>query len=501
MESSSESDSSNSDRGKYKAFKTFMKGMKEADKKKKRKKFTKERGNYDQYFAPSSNAPPWQNYSEPGPSNVNTNPFHQNTTRWDNDDFMRQGGDFPQTRTGRGQYANQQWQNEDRRANQQWHQRPYFPSRRGRGNRANEQWQPMYQHPEGPSIRRSMNLETRRYVERETDSNITPSTYNQNRGRQPYRGHPYHRSRGRVPQGRGRGRQPSASLGRNPDLDRAQIPSNQTSHCRGCICQGKEGDHCRSCRCEEMEHEEEEEGRRNQEAQQVDQEPPRPLQTKPKSLVISVREAEKKKRKLADERGKTIIAVLGHSFITHLTARIRFISARDNVSWEEAMELGQEDVRVRYKGESGAKRDYFPEFVNYVQVNGATKALIELGTNDLMEIDDPEDIADQILEQAQAMIDQCPTLTKCMVCCIIPRTKTKDSDRWNVKTFKRRAREYNDHLKPRIHEMNNFRYWIHDRLTDPTREEMDEKGIHPAEHGLVLYMRSITRAIKALNSW
>jgi hypothetical protein len=224
-------------------------------------------------------------------------------------------------------------------------------------------------------------------------------------------------------------------------------------------------------------------------------------QGKPKSVVVNVREQERKRRKVADEEGNTIIAVLGHSFINHLTARIKFIANRDTISWEEVMSLEDEEVRVRYKGESGARRFYFPEFSNYVATNNAEKALIEMGSNDLMDQTNPGAMADQIVDRALELIRDNTTLTKCMLCCVIPRTKTKDSDRYNVRDFKKRMKDFNERLKYRVNRLDCLKYWVHDRLMEPTEDLMDDKGIHPRDHGMDLYVRSISRAISNLKSW
>jgi hypothetical protein len=316
----------------------------------------------------------------------------------------------------------------------------------------------------------------RRYFERQDRQQIRGKSRGRTRGRGNYR-YPVRR------QYRG----PSAAQGRNPETQSSTLnPQPSTS-----APIDLSNYHCPGCRCRELE---EERRRRDIERKREREE----------KMEDEHNEAEKKKQKTQkkhteDDKRRVIVAI-GHSFLTHLGSHIGRIKKEDRMSWEEVMDIDQDNIKASVFGISGAKLENWSTLENHVKNNRATKVIIELGTNDLCGTENELDLADQLVLKAIKMMDEGKEVNKCLICLVIPRTEDPEHSKYKLEEFLDRMTKFNNRIKKQCDKQGDLEYWIHGGLEKPSKKMMDKKGVHPVKKGMDLYKASITRAIKYMDT-
>jgi hypothetical protein len=338
-------------------------------------------------------------------------------------------------------------------------------------------------------------------IDRYTRGDQSYNSHNRGRGhyrrsRGPYRGY-----RGAWQAVRPEYRGPSSTTSRNPQDQNQPYHINPLPNTRNCQCQctcsnHDQNHHCVGCCCRELEEERRksedkkvvEKGKKSQPASKVEI---------PKAKASGSQDNKKKSKKAKRTITRPQLTIVGHSFIGHLASLVAWESKDKKMSWEEVMGVGDDNLDLLILGEPGANRFKFGVLNHYVQSNEATWAIVEMGSNDLCDGEDPIYLANDLIVNVSEMIEATPNLQKVIICMVIPRTKMDpDFDAWDVKDYELRQVEFNLQLEERVKDHPKMELWIHRKLMRPKEEWMDKKGVHPVGKGLAIYQESMKQAIQ-----
>jgi hypothetical protein len=192
------------------------------------------------------------------------------------------------------------------------------------------------------------------------------------------------------------------------------------------------------------------------------------------------------------------ISVIGHSFVQHLEKEIRRRSIRDNKTWEECLDVEEENVKISVKGISGANLDLFWKLRHYVEDNGATRVVIDLGTVDLHGFSLPETVARKLIIACDYMMERNPMIEKILLCLATERSEMGSRQYWKKEDFNTRVKDFNLYLVDLMRDKNYLLSHVHTGLREPTKELMWD-GLHPEGEGMERYIDSIGIAIRRVN--
>ena len=197
---------------------------------------------------------------------------------------------------------------------------------------------------------------------------------------------------------------------------------------------------------------------------------------------------------MAMERDRTVVAIIGHSYVSRLEM---FASEHEHHNIRSDLNLRQ--CEVHWLGNRGGKVKKVLRYdLMAIDAIRPDVAIVHLGGNELDNGDDPETVAASLVHLAGRLKDHGCQLV--YLCSVLPRPRPKFSSQQQFQTA---ADHFNDHLKiildhrpghKQDKEFQNIKFWQHRRFRENELNVHDRDGVHLNDLGQKRLYYSIRQA-------
>ena len=186
---------------------------------------------------------------------------------------------------------------------------------------------------------------------------------------------------------------------------------------------------------------------------------------------------------------KTVLT--GHSFIRRLQDEM-WDRSRRGLSWPEVLHVR---VTPLVKGWSGLKLNEYWRLESYIKGNQPTTVLIEMGSNDLCDDVEVDELADYTINLLKNTLQKFSCIHNIIWCEVTPRGDLPRQYKW-AEDYNEDVANFNELMIQKLLGVDGIHHWKHHGLTHPDRRLMSD-GIHPdTTEGMRLYINSISRACR-----
>ena len=183
-------------------------------------------------------------------------------------------------------------------------------------------------------------------------------------------------------------------------------------------------------------------------------------------------------------------AITGHSFARRLVTVLEE-RANQGTPWEETLQLHDSRIHIVAKGFGGAYVRHFHRIREYVEDEEPDAIILELGSNDLTENVDIEDLSNTLIMRCKHLLRNHRWIQALIWCQVTPRTQLENSP-LALEDYNTLVAQFNQLMREKIRHVNKLHHWHHQGLTQPD-PLLTPDGIHPttSDGGTNKYLRSI----------